>query len=172
MAVITHSIRLTGPLFSARGLSENIDRAISGTVAELGAIGQRLVVQGTPAGVSSGGGGLRGSIALTFRGTPRTLSAVVGSSLFYAPIVEEGRRAGRMPPFREGSPLHLWVRRKLGVTGREALRVTFLVARKIGRAGSPGAGMFFKAFVRLGSIADARFAALEVRLARIANGPS
>ncbi len=168
--MIAYRVQTSGPLLNTRELAQRFDREITGEIAQLGALGQRLVIDRTPRGVSSGGGGLRGSVHLEFRGVPAQRSAVVGSALFYAPIVEEGRRPGRRPPARPGSALHLWVRRKLGVGGEAAARVTFLVARKVGRVGSPGAFMFQGAFQRLETIASSRFAALEARLAGILDG--
>lgn len=45
----------------------------------------------------------------------------------------EGRPAGRQPP---SSALDSWVQKKLGISGKEASRVAFLVARKIGKEGT------------------------------------
>lgn len=54
----------------------------------------------------------------------------------YASVIEEGRRPGaRQPPTSAILP---WVRRKLGVRGKAANGVAFVVARAIGRDGIPG----------------------------------
>jgi hypothetical protein len=160
-------MKATGPLFDPRNLSRQFDREIRAEVAQLGALAQRYVVQGTPRGISAGGGGLAGSIDMTMRGTVGEREAVVSSSVFYAPIVEEGRNPGRPPSSRH---LLLWVERKLGVRGKEAASVAFLVARKIGRVGISGSYMFRRAAARLEPIAGSRWDALGERLARIANG--
>jgi hypothetical protein len=51
----------------------------------------------------------------------------------YSPIIEGGRRPGaRMPPPRV---LEGWVRRRLGISGKEAKGVAFVVARAIAKRG-------------------------------------
>ena len=133
MPQISYEIRATGPIFSNPNISEIFDREISATLRELGLLGQRLVVQGTPRGVSSGGGGLRGSIYTELRGVPAQRSQIVSSGLFHAPIVEVGRHPGQAPPL---APILLWTRRKLGKSGDDAVHIAFLIARKIGRRGT------------------------------------
>lgn len=57
------------------------------------------------------------------------------STLPQAVVMEHGRRAGA-PISRTGiAALNLWVRRKLGLSGREAISATFLIARSIVRRG-------------------------------------
>ncbi len=92
-------------------------------------------------------GFLRGSIAGEVTGRSlSTLKGQVASPAKYALPVEAGRGRGkRMPPWsgQAGAGLRLWVHRKLGVTGRSAIRSTaFLVARAIGRRGIKGRYMF------------------------------
>ena len=55
----------------------------------------------------------------------------------YGYNIEAGRRPGaRQPPVRVGGKLHLWVRRKLGITDYVmARKVAFFIARKIARRG-------------------------------------
>jgi len=60
-------------------------------------------------------------------------SVRVYNKTYYGSVIEYGRRAGARPP-----PSHVlvpWVRDKLGVRGKEARTVAFLVARKIGERG-------------------------------------
>jgi hypothetical protein len=64
----------------------------------------------------------------------------------------------------------LWTRRKLSVPARDARRVAFLIARKIGRSGFRGSHMFQRAAERISPIASTRWAALGERLARLGNG--
>lgn len=60
---------------------------------------------------------------------------IVNNSRRYAGVIELGRRAGaRRPPVQA---LVGWVRRKLGVSAKDAPRVAFAVARKIGERGLP-----------------------------------
>lgn len=158
-------LKQSGPLFESRSFQALFDQEISAELTELSAIGQRMVVSGTPRGAS---GLLRGSIFFELRGRPGARAGVVTSSVFYAPIVERGRRPGKRPPVRA---LVLWVVRKLGISdARQARSVAFLVARKIGRVGTTGASMFFQATQRLEPIARERFQALGERLARELGG--
>ena len=100
-------------------------------------IGKSEVVQRTPVGWSSA---LRGGYHTEMRGQgtirPR---AILANAILYHDVREEGRRPGRMPPVAALIP---WVGSKLGVPpGDERRQVAFLVARKIGRRGYPGAFM-------------------------------
>jgi hypothetical protein len=165
--MLTFRLQVTGALLTDPQVSERFDAEIQGALAELGAYGQRLVVQGVPRGVSRGGGGLAGSIFTELRGVPARRQAIVASSVFYAPIVEQGRRPGRRPPLE---PIRLWVVRKLHVAPSQAARVAFLVARKIGRSGYPGARMFERAAQALLPAAQNRLQALQERILRILRG--
>lgn len=88
-------------------------------------------------------GSLRGSITTNVVGTPVSVMGEVVTDIVYGWPVEEGRRPGQMPPV---SAIELWVRRKLGISGLEARRVAFVVARAIGKRGTRGAFMFKKGF--------------------------
>jgi hypothetical protein len=165
--MITYRIEAHGALFNDPAVLDRFDAEISSTLAELGAYGQRLVVQAAPRGVSAGGGGLRGSIFNELRGTPANRQAIVASSVFYAPIVEEGRKAGRRPPIEK---IRLWATRKLGVSSKDSMRVAFLIARKIGRRGYDGAHMFRNAAQLLAPVAQNRFEALGERILRVLRG--
>lgn len=92
-------------------------------------------------------GALRASIG--HKTNPETLQAVVGPGLFgrpgtgvgdplnYGLFVEEGRAAGKSPPF---PAIELWVQRKLGEGDPEEItRLAFLIARSIGRKGTTAA---------------------------------
>lgn len=162
--MITIQVNSRSPLLTDPRIGERFDAEISAALSELGAVGQRLVVARVPRGVTDG---LRGSITLDLRGVPARREAVVSSSLFYAPIVEVGRRPGKRPPVEA---LVTWVTRKLGVAPGEAARVAFLVSRKIGARGYAGYHMFERAAQQLVPIAQARFAQLEQRLRDILEG--
>lgn len=162
--MLTVRVQAYGGLFTDPNVLERFDQEIQSTLAELGAYGQRLVVQAAPRGVSRGGGGLAGSIFTELRGTPARRQAIVASSVFYAPIVEVGRRPGKRPPIEA---IRLWVVRKLGVSPAQARSVAFLVARKIGRRGTDGAHMFQRAATALVPVAQQRFQALQERILRV-----
>jgi hypothetical protein len=166
--MITIKVQATGALLTDPGVLDRFDAEVASTIAELGALGQRLVVTAAPRGVSAGGGGLRGSIFTELRGQPARRQAIVASSVFYAPVVEAGRRPGaRRPPLE---PIRLWVIRKLGISSLQARQVAFLVARAIGRRGTKGQHMFERAAQQLLPIAASRFQALEERIVRILRG--
>jgi hypothetical protein len=165
--MLTFRLEVTGALLTDPSVLERFDTEVTATLAELGAYGQRLVVQAAPRGISAGGGGLRGSIFTELRGTPARRQAIVASSVGYAAIVEAGRRPGRRPP---PGPIRLWVARKLSVPTSQVSRVAFLVARKIGRQGTEGAHMFERAAQALGPVAANRFEALMERIGRVLRG--
>jgi len=165
--VLTFEMNARGPLLTDPAIATRFDRPISAALVDISAFGQRVVVQGTPRGISSGGGGLRGSVFSELRGVPARREGVVASSLFYAPIVEVGRRPGKRPPL---APILLWVQRKLGLSGTEAQQAAFLITRKIGARGTVGAHMFERAFQRLQPYARQRFEALSRQLADLLGG--
>lgn len=161
--MITLSITTTaqGSLLTDPNVGRRFDQEITATLQELGALGQNRVVAKTPNGVSSGGGGLRGSIFTELHGVPATRGQLISSSVYYAPFVERGRLAGKRPP---SGPILLWVTRKLGKTGPEAQSVAFLVARKIGRSGTRAVKMFERTATEIAPIVRARFQALADRI--------
>lgn len=159
------TIATKGNLLTDPAIAQQFDKEIMATLAELGALGQNRVVNRTPHGVSSGGGGLRGSIFTEAHGTPVARGQRIASSVYYAPIVELGRRPGQTrPPI--GSIL-LWVTRKLGKSGPDAQHVAFLVSRKIGKVGTVGARMFERAASDLRPLVQSRFQALANRIGEI-----
>ena len=159
------SIRTQGSLLTDPTVGQRFDREITATLQELGALGQNRVVSRTPAGISAGGGGLRGSIFTELHGTPAARGQRIASSVYYAPIVELGRRAGqKRPPL---GPIMLWLQRRVGVRGPDLRSAAFLVARKIGRSGTVGARMFERTAVELRPIVQNRFAALAARIGEL-----
>jgi len=62
---------------------------------------------------------------------------LVGSPAAYGVPVEMGTK----PHFPPVAPLQHWVERKLGIGGKEAKAVAFLIARAIARRGTKGARM-------------------------------
>jgi hypothetical protein len=66
------------------------------------------------------------------------VQGVLGSPLAYAEPVERGSR----PHWPPRAPIVAWVQRTFGLSGKEAMRVGFLVARKISRQGTPPHRMY------------------------------
>lgn len=174
-------VQLTGPLMDPN-IQARFDREIANVLQELGEAGVKLIKQASPHGVSSGGGGLRGSIfteprgssaglrgqSIGWRGVPARHEQIIASSMDYASIVEVGRRPGRRPPF---APILLWVRRKLhDVDAKDARHVAFVIAGQIGARGTVGAHMFERSMQQLRPIAEQRFAALSARIAETLGG--
>ncbi|MEA5113020.1 MAG: hypothetical protein VB050_03250 [Geobacteraceae bacterium] len=95
----------------------------------------------TPQGLYGAQGGLLGSIQAEVKdkGTPIVKGSVMSAQKYAEPI-EKGRSPGKAwPP--EGA-LVRWIELKFGVDEVTAKRVEFVVRRKIGRRGFPGAFMF------------------------------
>lgn len=63
----------------------------------------------------------------------------LNNPMIYGLPVERGRRPGQTAPPREA--IELWVKRKLGLQGKEAQSAAFLIARAIGRRGIPAVNM-------------------------------
>lgn len=116
-------------------VEEEVERFVAAATAHL----QDEVQKRTP----TTHGTLRASIIGDVRRLPGIgVEGVVGTPLAYAPAVEDGTRP-HMPPVE---PLAAWARQKLGVTGREATRAAWAIARKIARVGTEGHFMFQRAF--------------------------
>lgn len=168
MPVTSFEIRARGPIFEQDNVQELFDREVATTLRSLGLLGQRIAVGETPAGVASGGGGLRGSIFTELRGAPGNRSQIIASPLFYGPVVEVGRTPGaQRPPL---DPILLWTRRKLGLSGAGAAHAAWLIARAIGRRGTVGRHMFAITASRLAAPALAAFQDLGARLAQRLGG--
>lgn len=66
------------------------------------------------------------------------VQGVLGSPLPYAAAVEEGS----LPHWPPKAPIEAWVHRKFGLSGKEMIRVAFLVRRAISSRGGYGHFMF------------------------------
>lgn len=71
-----------------------------------------------------------------------SVSGILGSPAVYGEALE----MGTSPHFPPVAPIQFWVERKLGITGKQAKSVAFLIARAISKRGTKGAGMFDKGF--------------------------
>jgi len=132
--MISISVNLTAPTNAdfVKIFDEEIRRAIQESLIVL----QREVATNTPVGVT---GTLRAGIARRMITNRKGEVSVRGPAQKYADIREVGRLPGKMPPHE---PLELWVKRKLRPAKDKLKSATFLVRRKIGRAGYRGAFMF------------------------------
>lgn len=70
-----------------------------------------------------------------FRVVPGLKGPELRNECPYAAVIEYGRR--RMRPGPPVAPIREWVRRKLGLTGRELESATFLIRRAIHVRGTP-----------------------------------
>jgi hypothetical protein len=101
----------------------------------------------TPSGVYGAKGGLVSTIygEVIEKGSP-VVKGIVATQSPYGEVIEKGRRAGKTwPP--EGVLLR-WIELKMGVPEEQAKRLEFVVRRKIGQKGFPGAAMFETALKR------------------------
>lgn len=134
-----------GELFTGRP-SELVRQQQVAAMHETTQYGTRRVKERTPQGVFGAQGGLLASIEPEVRETAAGVLGIIGTPSRYALVAEKGRKpGGKMPPGGKGAksrPLLRWVKVKMGVSGREADRVEFLVRRKIARKGTKGAHMF------------------------------
>lgn len=95
----------------------------------------------TPQGVFGERGGLRSTIygEVQGKGTP-LVKGVIAHQSKYGDVIEKGRRPGRKwPP--EGALIR-WMEVKLGMDESTAIKKEFVLRRKIGVKGFPGAHMF------------------------------
>lgn len=93
--------------------------------------------------VGAGPAHLRDTI---FAGKPlvagQSITGYLGTPAIYGEAVEFGTK----PHFPPIEPIQFWVEKKLGIQGKEAKSVAFLIARKISKRGTEGADMFGKGF--------------------------
>ena len=71
-----------------------------------------------------------------------SIRGIVGTPAIHGEPVERGTR----PHFPPVAPIQFWVEKKLGMTGKEAKSVAFLIARAISKRGTKGQHMFQRGF--------------------------
>lgn len=137
------SVTQKGKIFE--GVSQFIIRdKLSQAMYEATAFLEREVKKRTPQGVGGAQGGLLSTIhgEVIGKGTS-VIKGIVGHTSKYGDVIEKGRTAGKAwPP--EGSLIR-WIEVKMGFGAAEAKRIEFLIRRKIGKKGFPGAFMFERA---------------------------
>jgi len=137
------SIQTKGKIFEGKG-PEIVHEALIGAIYEAIQFLERKVKQRTPIGVYGAKGGLASTIhgEVVGKGEP-IVKGIVAHQSAYGDVIEKGRTAGKTwPP--EGALLR-WIEVKMGISGEQAKRLEFVIRRKIGQKGFPGAHMFEKA---------------------------
>lgn len=162
-------IEKKGPLFEGR-TEDLISASLDAAMHEALRLMEDKVREKTPEGVfGEAGGGLRGSIfSEAQKGGKPIVKGIIATQSKYGMVIEKGRRPGqKMPP--QGM-LFRWMMLKLGMDSKTAKSKEFIIRRKIGQKGFPGAQMFEKAFdENLGQIRKI-FEAAGYKIARALNG--
>jgi hypothetical protein len=158
-------IAIKGAIFDGK-VPEIINAELTAAMHEATQLIEANVKRFTPQGVYGAQGGLLATIhgEVVNKGTP-IVKGIVAHSSVYGDVVEKGRTAGKgMPPGgaiasslrahgKRGikkhqvyfsGPLIRWIEVKLGVDNATAGRLEFVIRRKIGQKGFPGAHMFEK----------------------------
>ena len=160
-----------GGLLNARpgALEAEVLRLAREAMAEVVETLGREARRRTPSGAT---GELRGSVFTGIRGDGRgAVTGMVASRCPYAAPVEFGRPPGSpLPPWRKGSPLHLWAARKLAPRGGSPESAAFLAARAIAGRGVRGRFMFARALDENGSRIERRLDALAREIAERVGG--
>ncbi len=136
------SISAKGKIFEGKA-PEIVRDILEDTMYEATSFLEREVKLRTPIGVYGAKGGLLSTIhgEVISKGES-IIKGIVGHQSLYGDVIEKGRTAGKAwPP--EGALLR-WIEVKLGVAGEQAKRLEFVIRRKIGQKGFPGAHMFEK----------------------------
>lgn len=134
------TIDLRGALLLGKG-PEIVSEEMEAALYEATAYMERQVKKKTPQGVFGAKGGLLSTIygEVEGKGT-RVVKGVVGHQSKYGDVIEHGRRPGKAwPP--EGTLIR-WIEETFGVDELVAQRLEFVIRRKIGKKGFPGAFMF------------------------------
>lgn len=137
------TVKKKGGIFDGRS-SAVVNDNLAQAMYEATMLLERAVKERTPQGVFGAQGGLLSTIfgEVIGKGTPY-IKGVVATQSKYGEVVEKGRRPGQTwPP--EGSLIR-WIQVKMGVDQRTARSLEFVIRRKIGMRGFPGAFMFQKA---------------------------
>lgn len=160
-------IEAKGPLFDG-SYEEIIFSETERAFVDIGRIVETAWARRAPEGAT---GALRGSIVAEVSGNSlNTLRGRVFPAAPHVRAVEFGRRPGAMPPWGEGSSLHQWVERKLGVGSERSVSVSFLIARAIARRGVSGQGIFTKALNDSQGAIEERIDLLGARIAEKLSG--
>lgn len=136
-------ITTKGAIFEGKA-PKIIQEALTAAMYEATQFLEKKVKEKTPVGVGGAKGGLLSTIhgEVIGKGTP-VVKGIVATPSLYGEVVEKGRTAGKTwPP--EGVLIR-WIQLKMGVDETTAQRLEFVIRRKIGKKGFPGAHMFERA---------------------------
>lgn len=123
-----------------RKYPEASDRARVSRTTQVLLLLERVVKLKTPVG--AGPTHLRDTIFQKVQRGAQAIIGILGTPCAYGEPVEMGTR----PHFPPIAPIRHWVEKKLGITGKEAGSVAFLIARAISKRGTKGAAMFEEGF--------------------------
>jgi len=87
---------------------------------------------------------LRGTIFQKVSIIGQSVEGILGTPAKYGEAIEDGTK----PHFPPVKPILFWVKRKLGLTGKEAKSVAYAIVQKIGKKGTYGTHMFQYGFDR------------------------
>lgn len=123
-------------------VQRNLDEAITRATMLL----WNEVLKRTPQGASGSKNGLLNSIKadVILKGTP-VVKGIIVTDKKYGEVIEKGRQPGKGIAEAARPALIQWVNVKLGIEGKAAERVAFLISRKIKKYGFEGHHMFEKA---------------------------
>jgi len=141
---ITMDLYLKTNLTGLKELTEKYPEASQaarvGRITEAALLLERDIKLRTPVG--AGPIHLRDTIFQRVSVSGRSVSGILGTPAVYGESVEMGTK----PHFPPVDPIQHWVERKLGIEGKQARSVAYLIARKISKKGTEGAEMFGKGF--------------------------
>lgn len=125
---------------------------------------EAAVKKGTPWG--AGPIHLRDSVHSKVSVLGSKVHGLTGTPMEHGEPVEHGTK----PHFPPTGPIAFWVEKKMGLSGKDAERVAFLIARKISKKGTKGQKMFETAMTENESRVMAILAEIPGEIARRAEG--
>jgi hypothetical protein len=137
-------VNIKGNIFEGRG-TEIVQEKLYSAMHSATKFLEGKITNITPQGVGGAVEGLRSTVGgeVVTKGIPIIKGIVFHGRPQYGDVIEKGRRVGKGPP--EGKLLR-WIEVKLGVDKATAKRLEFVIRRKIGQKGFPGAHMFERGF--------------------------
>ena len=132
-----------GHVFDGQG-PEIVRKELEAAMHEAVAFLEKKVKEFAPVGVYGAQGGLLSTIRGEVEKGAAFMKGIVFHGSKYGDVIEKGRTAGKgMLP--EGTLIR-WIELKMGLDAAAAQKIEYVVRRKIGKKGFPGAHMFEKAW--------------------------